>query len=102
MLANLIEFLQQQPAMLWIATVVLDLGFAVLLYRFFGRYGLYGAIVFGLLMANIQGPKLTTIMGLQTSMGVILYSGIFFATDLLSEKFGRREAHRAVLLSTLR
>ena len=49
-------------------------------------------------MANIQGPKLTTVMGLETSMAVILYSSIFFATDLLSEKFGRREAQRAVLL----
>ena len=98
MLATLMDFLQQQPALLWIATVVLDLGFAVLLYRFFGRYGLYGVIVFSLLMANIQGPKLTMVLGLQTSMGVILYSSIFFATDLLSEKYGRREAQRAVLL----
>ena len=98
MLAALTDFFQQQPALLWLATVALDLGFAVLLYRFFGRYGLYGAIVFSLLMANIQGPKLTTVLGLQTSMGVILYSSIFFATDLLSEKFGRREAQRAVLL----
>ena len=31
-------------------------------------------------------------------MGVILYSSIFFATDLLSEKYGRAEAQRAVLL----
>ena len=90
--------MQDHQAWLWFLTVVLDLGFAVLLYRLFGRYGLYGVIVFSLLMANIQGPKLTTILGLQTSMGVILYSSIFFATDLLSEKFGRKEAQRAVLL----
>ena len=98
MLAIFTDFLQQQPALLWFVTVVLDLGFAVLLYRFFGRYGLYGVIIFSLLMANIQGPKLTMVLGLQTSMGVILYSSIFFATDLLSEKYGRREAQRAVLL----
>jgi len=35
---------------------------------------------------------------MQTSLGLILYSGIYFATDLLSEKYGRREANRAVLL----
>jgi uncharacterized integral membrane protein (TIGR00697 family) len=45
-----------------------------------------------------MGPKLTVVFGLQTSMGVILYSSIFFATDLLSEKYGRSEAQRAVLL----
>lgn len=98
MFAGLEPFLQEHQAWLWFLTVLLDLGFAVLLYRLFGRYGLYGAIVFSLLMANIQGPKLTTVLGLQTSMGVILYSSIFFATDLLSEKFGKREAQRAVML----
>lgn len=82
----------------WLITVVADLSAAILLYRIFGRIGLYGVIVFSLLLANIQGPKLTIIFGLQTSMGVILYSSIYFATDLLSEKYGRAEAQRAVLL----
>ena len=98
MFSGLEQFMQDHQAWLWFFTVLLDLGFAILLYRLFGRYGLYGVIVFSLLMANIQGPKLTTVLGLQTSMGVILYSSIFFATDLLSEKFGKREAQRAVLL----
>jgi len=92
------EFLLQHQFLLWILTVFTDLGFAVLCYRLFGRTGLYGVIVFSLLLANIMGPKLTVIAGLQTSMGVILYSSIFFATDLLSEKYGRKEAQRAVLL----
>lgn len=83
---------------LWLITVIADLGFAVLCYRLFGRVGLYGVIIFSLLLANIMGPKLTVVFGLQTSMGVILYSSIFFATDLLSEKYGRNEAQRAVLL----
>ncbi len=92
------EFFAHHQDLLWVLTVVLDLSFAVFLYKAFGRYGLYACIVFSLLLANIQGPKLTMIFGLQTSMGVILYSSIFFATDLLSEKYGRTEAQRAVLL----
>lgn len=84
--------------MLWILTVLTDLGFAVLCYRLFGRTGLYGVVIFSLLLANIMGPKLTVIAGLQTSMGVILYSSIFFATDLLSEKYGQAEARKAVML----
>jgi uncharacterized PurR-regulated membrane protein YhhQ (DUF165 family) len=92
------ELLSQHQLLLWILTVITDLGFAVLCYRLFGRTGLYGVIIFSLLLANIMGPKLTVIAGLQTSMGVILYSSIFFATDLLSEKYGRKEAQRAVLL----
>jgi uncharacterized integral membrane protein (TIGR00697 family) len=92
------EFFNQHQLLLWVFTVFADLGFAVLCYRLFGRTGLYGVIIFSLLLANIMGPKLTVIGGLQTSMGVILYSSIFFATDLLSEKYGQKEAQRAVLL----
>jgi uncharacterized integral membrane protein (TIGR00697 family) len=92
------ELFGQHQLLLWVLTVFVDLGFAVLAYRLFGRTGLYGVVIFSLLLANIMGPKLTVIGGLQTSMGVILYSSIFFATDLLSEKYGRAEAQRAVLL----
>lgn len=92
------DLFSEHQTLLWLLTVVLDLSFAVLCYRFFGRTGLWGVIVFSLLLANVMGPKLTTVAGLQTSMGVILYSSIFFATDLLSEKYGRAEAQRAVLL----
>ena len=88
----------QHQELLWMITVASDLGFAVLCYRLFGRTGLYGVVIFSLLLANIMGPKLTVIFGLQTSMGVILYSSIFFATDLLSEKYGQAEAQRAVWL----
>ena len=70
----------------------------LLLYRLFGRFGLYTAVVFGILLANLQGPALTEVFGLKTSLGNILYSGIYFATDLLGEKYGRKEASRAVML----
>jgi uncharacterized integral membrane protein (TIGR00697 family) len=87
---------------LWLLTISIDLAFALLLYRLFGKTGLYTSIVLSILMANLQGPKLTIIWlpivgDLQTSLGVILYSGIYFATDLLSEKYGKREANRAVM-----
>jgi uncharacterized integral membrane protein (TIGR00697 family) len=95
---TLTSYFQNHQDLLWILTIVLDLGFAVTLYRLFGRYGLYGTIVFSILLANIQGPKLIMIFGMQTSMAVVLYSSIFFATDLLSEKYGRAEAQRAVML----
>lgn len=68
------------------------------MFRLYGRQGLYACIVISLLLANLQGPKLIIIFGLQTSMGVILYSSIYFATDVLNEIYGYREANRAVLI----
>jgi uncharacterized integral membrane protein (TIGR00697 family) len=96
--AELHEFFQSNQDLLWLTTVLLDLALTVLMYRIFGRQGLLACIVLAILLSNLQGPKLTTIFGLQTSLGVIFYSGIFFATDLLSEKYGRMQANRAVII----
>ena len=84
--------------LLYFITLVLDLGFTVLMYRFFGRYGLRACIGLSILLANLQGPKLTVIFGMETSLGVIFYSSIFFATDLMSEKFGKKAADNAVMM----
>lgn len=84
--------------LLWVITVCLDLSMTLLLFRLFGRQGLYGVIVLNIILMNLQGPKLTTIFGMQTSLGMVIYSGIYFATDILSERYGKREAHRAVMM----
>jgi uncharacterized integral membrane protein (TIGR00697 family) len=96
--AEIQEFFQANQDFLWVTTVLLDLAVTVLMYRIFGRQGLLACIVLAILLSNLQGPKLTTILGFQTSLGVIFYSGIFFATDLLSEKYGRMQANRAVII----
>ena len=81
---------------LWLVTLLADLFCTILLYRLFGKTGLQVAIAFSILLANLQGPKLTIIFGLQTSLGVIFYASIFFATDVLSENYGKKAAQDAV------
>jgi len=93
-----IEYFAAHQDLLWLCTVFVDLGCTLLLYRWFGKIGLQVAIALAILLANLQGPKLTEIFGLQTSLGVIFYSSIFFATDVLSENYGRDEANKAVRL----
>ena len=95
---SLIEFFATRQELLWILTVVVDLGMTLLMFRVFGKMGLYGVIVMNIIVCNILGPKITVIFGFNTSMGVILYSGIYFATDLLGERYGKREANRAVMI----
>jgi uncharacterized integral membrane protein (TIGR00697 family) len=94
----LVNFFINHQNSLWIFTVVIELSLTVFLYRVFGKMGLYGMIIVDIMLANLQGPKLTVIFGLQTSLGLILYSGIYFSAKLLCEKYGRREAQRAVLM----
>lgn len=88
-------FIANQEA-LWLTTLVADLGCTLILYRLFGKAGLQVAIATSILLANLQGPKLTVIFGFQTSLGVIFYSSIFFATDVLSENYGKQAAAKAV------
>ena len=97
----LLNFFMLNQEILWVATILIDLGCALIMFYMFGRQGLYATIVISLLLANLQGPKLTEIFGLQTSMAVILYSSIYFATDLLSERYGEEEATRAVMIGFL-
>jgi uncharacterized integral membrane protein (TIGR00697 family) len=92
------NFFSTYQNFLWMLTVAIDLSLTLLLYRLFGKMGLYTIVILNIMLSNFQGPKLTIIFGMETSLGVILYSGIFFATDLLSEKYGKREGQRAVLL----
>lgn len=91
-----VDFFTANQELLWLTTVLLDLCCTVILYRLFGKAGLQVAIATAILLANLQGPKLTVIFGLQTSLGVIFYSSIFFATDVLSENYGKAAANKAV------
>lgn len=92
----IVEFYNANQELLWLTTLLLDLCCTVVLYRLFGKAGLQVAIATAIILANLQGPKLTVIFGVQTSLGVIFYSSIFFATDLLSENYGKAAASKAV------
>ncbi len=84
--------------LLWLGFALLDLTMVVVLFRLFGRPGLYALIVFNLLLCNIQVLKTVEIFGLTTTLGNVLYASVFLSTDLLSEFFGKDEAKRGVLL----
>ncbi|MDH3550346.1 MAG: queuosine precursor transporter [Gammaproteobacteria bacterium] len=90
------DFYAVNQELLWLTTLFIDLGCTLILYRLFGKAGLQVAITLAIVLANLQGPKLTVIFGLQTSLGVIFYSSIFFATDVLSENYGKQAANKAV------
>ena len=81
---SVVQFFGHNQELLWLTTLLLDLAATVTLYRLFGKTGLQVAIATAIILANLQGPKLTIIFGIETTLGVIFYSSIFFATDVLS------------------
>lgn len=84
--------------LLWILFILFDLSFALLVFKLFGKYGLYAIIVADIILCNIQVTKLVTLFGFTMTLGNILYGSIFFATDVLSEIYGKNDAKKGVYL----
>lgn len=84
--------------LLWIGFLAIDLILVLWIFRLFGKGGLFGFIVFNLILCNIQVMKTVELFGLTTTLGNILYGSIFLATDLLSEFYGKEQARRGVFL----
>ncbi|MGK7378196.1 queuosine precursor transporter [Planococcus sp. 1R117A] len=83
----------------------LGLGFAVvnfilllIMYKFFGKTGLFAWVALSTILANIQVTKTIEIIGLTATLGNSLYASTFLATDILNEKYGQKEAKKAVWL----
>ncbi|WP_319777720.1 queuosine precursor transporter [Maridesulfovibrio sp.] len=84
--------------LLWLGFAVMDLSLVLIIYRFFGKTGLFGLIVFNLILCNIQVLKTIELFGMTTTLGNILYASVFLSTDMLSEFYGKEEAKKAVYL----
>ena len=85
--------------LIFILTVLIYLGSVLVLYKVFGKNGLYAFAVFGTLLGNIAVCKCVDIFGLSTTAGNVLYASTFLVTDILSEKYGKKEASKAVAYS---
>ena len=85
--------------LIFIFTVLIYLGCVLLLYRLFGKNGLFAFAIFSTLLGNIAVLKTVDLFGLSTTAGNVLYAATFLCTDILSEKYGRRDAARAVMYS---
>ncbi len=83
-------------SLFWIGFIVIDLSLAVLIFRFFGKNGLYILIVASVITANIQVLKTVEIFGMVATLGNVLYGSIFLTTDILTEIYGKKAARRGV------
>lgn len=83
---------------LGIGFAILNMIFVLIMYKFFGRTGLFVWVGFATVLANIQVVKLIEIFGLTATLGNAVYGSIFLVTDILNEKYGKKEAKKAVWL----
>lgn len=84
--------------LLFFLTILLNFCGILLAYKFFGKTGLFVWIGFATVIANIEVTKCVDMFGLSVTLGNVIYGTTFLATDILSEKYGGRDARRGVLI----
>lgn len=84
--------------LLFLGFLILDMTMVVVVYRVFGREGLFGYVVLAIIACNIEVLKLVQMFGMTVTLGNILYGSLFLTSDILVELYGKREAQRAVWL----
>lgn len=82
--------------LLWLLMLVVNFGAILVIYRLFGKVGLFIWVPIAAITANIQVLKTVEIFGLTATLGNIVYATSFLVTDILSENYGKAQARRAV------
>ncbi|MCK5761439.1 MAG: queuosine precursor transporter [Candidatus Izimaplasma sp.] len=87
---------------LWLVFALVNFLMIVLSYKFFGKTGLFAWIAMGTILANIQVTKTIDFdffgIHLVATLGNIMYGTLFLVTDALSEKYGIKDAKKAVYI----
>lgn len=84
--------------LLWVIFALVNFTLFLLVYKVFGKLGIFIWIVLATILANIQVTKMIYLFGLDATLGNIMYGTIFLATDVLNELFGKKEAKKAVFV----
>lgn len=83
--------------LLLVLSIFIYFGGLIGLYKLFGMLGLYIWNAIALVLANIEVLLLVDAFGLTMTLGNVCFATTFLVTDLLSEKYGKKAANRAVI-----
>jgi len=77
-------------------TILINFIAILIAYRFFRKTGLFVWVAISTIIANMEVSKCVDMFGLSVTLGNVVYSTCFLATDILSEIYGGKEARKAV------
>ena len=86
---------------LLIISILVTYGGVILFYRFFGKNGLLAFNVMATILANIEVLLIVRAFGIEMTLGNVLFASTFLITDIMSENHSRKDASKAVIISTL-
>lgn len=78
--------------------VVVTFGLLVIVHRTLGREGLMAWLPTASILANIITAKSATLLGMDATLGTVLFASTFLATDILSECYSKADAKKAVYM----
>ncbi|MBY0501410.1 MAG: queuosine precursor transporter [Alphaproteobacteria bacterium] len=99
---ELTVWLQQQPSEVLTLALLLSCGTIILLMmRLYGEIGLVVYNVLALIVANLQVQKATMFRFFDepVALGTVVFSSIFIVSGILTEYYGKAQAHKTVWLS---
>lgn len=70
----------------------------LMIYRFMGKTGLFIWMALSSVIADIQVVKTTELFGFTVTLGNIVYGSSFLATDIISENYSKKDAHKSVAI----
>lgn len=73
-------------------------GTFLVLFKLFGKIGIYMWVMIATIFANIEVLLVVDAFGLEMTLGNVLFASTFLATDVLSERYGKKSANFAVKL----
>ena len=78
--------------------IVINFSLVLVCYRLFGKTGLFVWIGFSTVLANVQVVETIEIFGWTATLGNTMYASAFLVTDIINERYGKKEAQKAVWL----
>lgn len=69
----------------------------LLVKKLLGKEGLIGWVGVASVLANLLITKSVVLMGMEATLGNVLFASNFLATDMLTENYGYKEAKKGVL-----
>lgn len=81
---------------LLILSIFIIYGSELIMFKLFGKQGLYCFTVLATIAANIEVLILVNAFGMEMTLGNVLFASTFLVTDIISELYGKKDAKKAV------
>ena len=82
--------------LLLIVSIIGVFSIMLIIKKFLGKEGLIGWMGIASILANLLLLKSINVLGISSTLGNVLFASNFLATDILTEKYGYKEAKKGV------